>query len=312
MKRFLIHIMLFCLFGLGAYGVYIAIWSEVTTRPFRPHAYHRLGWWGHSHSRMNEIRDTSNVDVVVLGSSHAYRGFDTRIFGAENLTTINMGTGAQTPTLTKMLVDRHIDKLRPKVVLFEVTPIVMSGSSVEASLDLVANDHNDVHSFAMAITVNNLKTWNSLILSIFKRRLGINSNFVENPSRGKDKYISGGYVERKMEYFKKFRNYPKNIELNEFEVENIRDIVSHLKEEDIEPILVQAPITPSKYRATHVNVNFDSLMSTIAEYHNYNELIQLDDSLHFYDGHHMNQIGVDTFNTFLLDHLDLSARLEAK
>jgi len=309
MKRFIIHSVLFGIFGFAAYLLFICVWSEVTTRPFRPHAYHRLGWWGHSYSRMNQVRDTANVDVVVLGSSHAYRGFDTRIFGSQHLNTINMGTGAQTPTLTKMLVNRHMDRLSPKVVLFEVTPIVMSGSSVEASLDLVANDRNDVHSFAMAMAVNNIKTWNSLFVSIFKRRLGRNDDFVENASRGKDHYIPGGYVERRLEYFKHFRNSPNHVELNDREVDAIRDIVAGLKEDNIKPILVQAPITPSKYRALHLDVNFDSLMSTIAEYHNFNELIRLDDSLHFYDGHHMNQLGVDTFNAFLLDHLDMYSRI---
>jgi len=44
-------------------------------------------------------------------------------------------------------------------------------------------------------------------------------------------------------------------------------------------------------------------MSTYSVYYNFNELITLSDSVHFYDSHHLNQSGVDVFNNALLDLL---------
>ena len=39
------------------------------------------------------------------------------------------------------------------------------------------------------------------------------------------------------------------------------------------------------------------------DYYNFNELIKLNDSLDFYDAHHMNQTGVNIFNTKLKEVL---------
>ena len=39
------------------------------------------------------------------------------------------------------------------------------------------------------------------------------------------------------------------------------------------------------------------------QYYNFNEIIQLDDSLDFYDAHHLNQNGVNKFNAKLKEVL---------
>ena len=44
-------------------------------------------------------------------------------------------------------------------------------------------------------------------------------------------------------------------------------------------------------------------MQNYSSYYNFNTLIKLDDSLHFYDPHHLNQLGVETFNAELIDLL---------
>lgn len=47
----------------------------------------------------------------------------------------------------------------------------------------------------------------------------------------------------------------------------------------------------------------DSLFQSYGKYYNFNEFIQMDDSLHFYDVDHLNQGGVNIFNEKLLDIL---------
>ena len=39
---------------------------------------------------------TINIDVLVLGSSHAYRGFDPRIFKKAGIKLFNFGSSGQT------------------------------------------------------------------------------------------------------------------------------------------------------------------------------------------------------------------------
>ena len=44
-------------------------------------------------------------------------------------------------------------------------------------------------------------------------------------------------------------------------------------------------------------------MQNYSSYYNFNTLIKFDDSLHFYDPQHLNQLGVETFNAELIDLL---------
>ena len=78
-------------------------------------------------------------------------------------------------------------------------------------------------------------------------------------------------------------------------------VLKKLDQSKINYILVQAPITKAKYSSILNNAYFDSLMQTKGKYYNFNEIIKLDDSLHFYDSHHLNQDGVDIFNENFID-----------
>jgi hypothetical protein len=41
--------------------------------------FYRIGSFGHMYSRINELKTIKDVDILIIGSSHAYQGFDTRI-----------------------------------------------------------------------------------------------------------------------------------------------------------------------------------------------------------------------------------------
>ena len=56
-----------------------------------------------------------------------------------NLKTFNLGSSSQTPIQTKMLLDEHLDRLNPKLVVFEVYPVVFQLEGVESALDFIAN-----------------------------------------------------------------------------------------------------------------------------------------------------------------------------
>ena len=59
---------------------------------------------GHLHSRLLEINKHQNVDVLFLGSSHAYRGFDTRIFKESGIASFNLGSSSQAPVQSLLLL----------------------------------------------------------------------------------------------------------------------------------------------------------------------------------------------------------------
>jgi hypothetical protein len=75
------------------------------------------------------------------------------------------------------------------------------------------------------------------------------------------------------------------------------------KAQGIELILIQAPVTKATYKAYTNNQFFDEEMKKYGPYLNFNERINLNDSLDFFDGHHLNQNGVVKFNKALMEEL---------
>ena len=63
-----------------------------------------MGCYGHTFTRMQDAQKTKNVDVLIVGSSHAYRGIDPRILQKDGISAFNLGSSAQTPINTKVLL----------------------------------------------------------------------------------------------------------------------------------------------------------------------------------------------------------------
>jgi len=82
------------------------------------------------------------VDILFLGSSHSYRGFNPQYFSGYK--TFNLGSSAQTPIQTNLLLKRYLHQLNPKTIVYEVYPISLSIDGVESSSDIIANDHHPI------------------------------------------------------------------------------------------------------------------------------------------------------------------------
>ena len=114
-------------------------------------------------------------------------------------------------------------------------------------------------------------------------------------------YIPGGFVERKMEYFKHLNYSATKWIYIQKQFVSFEKICTLLKNENIPFILIYAPVTPSLYKSYTNQKEFDEKMSGYGNYYNFNEIIHLDDSLYFYDSHHLNQQGVEIFNKKLIE-----------
>ena len=304
MKKFIFNTILFLLFTSLFYLIFLFVWGSYAPSRFKPNINYSIGSHGHMYSRIAEIKKYGNVDILFLGSSHAYRGFDTRVFLENGYKSFNLGSSAQTPVQTKVLLKRYLDSLNPKLVIFEVYPEIFTMDGVESSLDLIANDINDLHSLKMALKINNIKTYNTLVYGFSRDLLGLNSSFSEPTIKGNDKYISGGYVERELGFYKPSEFVKKEISIRDYQLESFLEIVQMVKSRNIKLILVYAPIPKVNYDSYSNNAYFDSIMNSYSEYYNFNEIINLNDTQHFYDFNHLNQNGVKIFNEKLIKLLN--------
>lgn len=301
-NKFILQILKFIPVVTVIYIFSIIIISEIPIQRIKPNITYRRGSYGHLLTRLNDIKNFKNVDLVFIGSSRCYRGFDNRIFSKNGIKSFNLGSSAQSPKQSFVLLKRHIKKLNPKTIILEVNPMTLSSSGVESSIDLIANDKNDILTITDLIDFNNIKTFNTAIVGFYKDFFNRNKNFTENHIKEKDTYISGGFVQKKTSFNTLTKENKKQIKIPENQLQKIKQIKQLANSINAALILVQAPVTKSLYDSYQNNEEFDSLMLNISTYTNYNTL-QLDDSLDFYDSHHLNQNGVKKFNVKVIEDL---------
>lgn len=302
--RLLLRLMAFTAFAGAMYLLFLAF---VPQRP----AYRAirdlkvpLGGYGHTWSRFNEAERYGPVDVLFLGSSHAYRGLDTRIWEAHGIRAFNLGSSRQTPLQSELMLQRHLSSLRPRTVLLEVDPSTFASDGVESGLDVLANGPADTGAWRLAWRLGHLKTWNTLLYTWVRWGIWGRPRLDEARTKGMDTYIPGGFVEREVTHNrprppgKPEPMPPLPMQLRAFE--RMQDLV---QQAGARLVLVEAPVTRA-WRATYVEHDaFAERMRTAGPYLDMFGAVELDDSLHFYDAHHLNQHGVELFNRVLIRQL---------
>jgi hypothetical protein len=299
MKQFIKNILLFIPLMSIAYILLVIVWGDLAPAFLKTNLDYPFASFGHMYSRMSEAKRTTNVDLLFLGSSHAYRGFDPRIFSRHGYKTFNLGSSSQTPIQTKILLERYMEQLNPKIIVYEVYPVIFTMDGVEASLDLIANDTIDNKIRCMAKELNNIKTYNTLIYGYYHQRFHNNETYREVSDKDDDTYIPGGFVAKKLAFYsstninhnKKEKWIPIKRQTDAFE-----SILKMINKKKIRLVLVQTPVTKDVFNSYSNNPQIDKYFLQKGEYYNFNELLMMNDSLQFFNQDHLNQNGVEVFN----------------
>ncbi|MCU4173891.1 hypothetical protein [Carboxylicivirga sp. N1Y90] len=301
MKRFFLTLLSFALFSIVCYLSLLVIWAQFEPEKLKTNFNYRIGSFGHTYTRLKEVKTVSDVDILFLGSSHAYRGFDTRNFEANGYKTFNLGTSAQTPMQTKILLNKYLDQLGPKLVILEVYPEIMTIDGMESFLDIISNDEVNFEILKLSLKVNHTKVYNTLFYSVISDFFGIHDNHIEPKVKGIDIYINGGYVETKLnKQFVGDSIGSKELIFLDEQLEAFEDIIQLINNNGSELLLVFAPVSSVLYDS-YVNVDiFNDLMTSHGNYYNFNKNINIEDSIHFFDDNHLNQKGVNIFNEELI------------
>lgn len=300
MRKFLLSILTFVPFVLPIYILCVCIWGELMPQFLKPNLNYRIGTYGHMYSRVQDVKNYQDVDILFLGTSLAYRGFDTRMYEKYGLRVFNFGSGSQTPVQTKVLLNRYLHHLNPELIIFQVSPMMFVSDGIEASVDLIANDRNDWETIKMLSVLRHIKSINTAIYGFYRDLTKRNHGFREPLVKGKDTYIAGGFVERANEL-----NNPKALPAQEFifnrkSLKAFGQILDECRAKKIDLMLVQAPITRALRNSFTRLEYFDHKMKEYGDYYNFNKILHLNDTLHFYDYQHLNQDGVRLFNEALI------------
>ena len=255
----------------------------------------------HLSLRLQEAENFGKVDILFLGSSHAYRGFDTRFFNKKGYKCFNLGSSAQTPKQTLLLVKEYLHKFKPKLVIQEVNPMYLSSKGLESTLDIIRNASSNKLKIKTMWDSANMLTFNSYLISTLSSLTSIGKTDVSNDEA--DLYISGGFSLKKKRFHSPYQ-YQSNskYEIREEQVDYLNQLHKELEKSEAKVVFVEAPVTKKFYRQ-YVRFDFEELFKD-RDYVNFNDKIMLNDSLDFYDSHHMNINGVRKFNDLLIKKIE--------
>ncbi len=303
MKKFLIKILAFSLFSLVLFGVFLWVWGFVVPQGLRPNLVYPRGGVGHQFTRLVEAKKFGTAEVLVLGSSHAYRGFDPRIFAEHSLTLFNLGSSSQTPFQSLHLIQQYLGRFQPRLVVLEVYPGIFASDGVESALDLLANEQLESSLLLHSLRLGSLKVVLSSFFAMQEQVLNRRRPFPEDREKFGDRYITGGYVERIEDSYQSQGWTVQPLQVLPLQWDSFLEILSILEEYNLPFVMVRAPVSNSWLAKQTGWEQLEEQLRTLGPYYSWQETISWEDSLYFYDEHHLNQRGVEVFNKLLLEAL---------
>ena len=263
---------------------------------------------GDTWQRFQDHDPATRYDVVVVGSSHAYRGYDPRHFELRGHTLFNLGSTAQTPVNSWPVVKALINERNTGLLIVDVYKGVLDSDGRESATKLIPNVEDDLLAAVLAWRMLDPRAINLMVLRMAKKH--------RQPFPAGKGYIRSGYcsvvdsVKGPIQY-----HMAKRIELDERQLEHLDHILDHALNKGIPVILVTHPMPlaadTSGHRRfaellrAHLGPDGPPYLDLAVDH-------DLDPRDHFYDHNHLNQAGVDRFNAVLIDTLEALGYLEPR
>lgn len=208
--------------------------------------------YGFLANRIKEAEETENIDVLILGSSLAYRVIDTRSFDSLGIKAFNLGSSSQTPLQTEFLVERYFNKFNPNLVIWDISPTLFSISGFESFVDIASNIGFDISLFQQILTIREFEGVNTITFSALDELIrGENYNqLISRTSR--EIYIKGGFTQTIKTDFERFKPLKEvNLEILSYQIKSFERLLEKLNKVNL--VLVMAPIRPEDYKKNNWN-----------------------------------------------------------
>lgn len=270
------------------------------------------GGYGASLLRYREALTYGKVDLVFLGSSHCYRGFDPRLFSEAGISSFNLGSSSQSPVNSYYLLKDFSPYLQPKIIILELYWATLNSNGIESSIDIISNSNLSNNNFKMALKSSSISPSLTWLYQKFHRINYPLEKEILLPSKV-DCYISGGYVETTRNTNASTIITRNNTILKDFTQLNYVDsIYNFCHSNNIDLFLVIAPVNKAITKSIYNYNNRIEEMEIFAYKRNlifldFNstqlyESVNWDVKGDWYDNSHLTHSGVEKFNHYILEN----------
>lgn len=301
MIRFFLKSFYFLLFFAVFYTVGIYIAGRLLPTELRPNLKHSNGMYGSTKNMLLDAEQCKGTEILVIGASDAYRGYDPRIFSEYGLRMFNMGTSSQTPKQTLLLLERYLPVLKPSLILYEVSPVCMKLDGVESTLDLMVNDFDSDLTAKLVFNDPDILLFNSFLYSLINNKLFFGAKRNAAFFSPVEEYITQGFVETKMKYNKREHIDSSVWGPSPEQAERLDMVYKTANKYGVNVLLVNANSITDRYFINRDSIN--TFFESKGEYLDLNSRLTLNDTIDFFDNSHLNSNGVKTMNNYLIPNI---------
>ncbi len=259
---------------------------------------------GDTHTKFLDFNEDKGYDVIFVGSSRTYRGYDPEIFEMNGLTTWNLGSGNQTIDISTQIIKNYITPQNCKMLMVDLYPLALSGNPIESSSDLITNISKNSAALDIAINMKD-----SRALNLFVTRI---CNFDLNPISKASDYKGKGFCINQETYPEQYLEQPSlDSKIGDISAENLKkleSLLAYCSKKNINLVLVISPTTKF-YTKELLDVFLSSTKPIIDKYNitllDYSKKLNLNTKDFFYDADHMNYQGVKIFNKKLIENINI-------
>ena len=262
-----------------------------------------LFWGGDTFRRFQEFDVTENYDFLIIGSSHTYNGYDTRVFFENDFKVHNLGSSGQSLENTAIITRNYFHKSLTKNAIIDIYPGAMMSSGMGSTCDLIVNIPSNSAAVELAWSFPDIRSINMLTLRAF-----YHLSDSQQPTYNDYRYRKGGFiaVRDSVKTDLDYQNFLRYYKPTKKAINGLLSFVKTCKENGIKPILVAHP-APMELQNEHY-LAFIEHANEIAKdnkvlFMNYTFDHDLNSNHHFYDTHHLNEAGAKIFTKKLISDL---------
>ena len=287
--------------ALAIYAAVIFIFSNVQLIDRRVSSFFIPNMQRNGGQEMQMMRDlTSNqtkYDAIVLGSSHAYRGYDPRIFEQSGINLFNAGTSAQNAKGSLVLYNEYLSN-RSDVFVLDIYDPVFELEGTESNMRLIQNVPTNEAALALV-----QQEWKMYTVNALAVRMASFNPIDEAPNND---YIKSGFCEKKGILYAVEPLNDSVFDANEEMFEAFETMIKQMQADGKRIVLCSHPLPLSaglhnyhdKFLARFIPL-IQRLGVQYIDLTYYTEGFGINE---FADISHMNQKGVELYNRLLLQN----------
>lgn len=247
-----------------------------------------------------------SIDILVIGSSKAYRAFDPSIFEQYGINIHILASARQVPLNSYFVLKTYLDIIKPKLVIIDVHHSLFNNDGLECFYDLCTNTKISPNLLEMAVEINKPNTYTLFASKLIEQLCSpLYYEFEYKPHKFNYKgFVISYKSDTTLTWDKSNTSYHRNItqmELNNFNY--LEKCIEFVKKRNIELILTKQPVLWREPIETNQKIFELAKMHDLT----YLDLSILIDKMNiqndFYDKSHLNTNGAKIISEFIIEEL---------